>query len=388
MTVTSVPTPDDQPTDAAAGADGGAVAPAPDAHGPDGPTPRRRRWWLWGIVVAVVLAGVAGILFIPTPYYLLEPGSVRPAETRVDVKGARSYDSKGDVLFTTVYIDQATLATLLRGAIDDAIEVKSEDEVYGKQGRDASQQENQQRMDLSKLIATKVALNYLGFPAEFAGKGARVLGLSKDSPATGKLRPGDVIVSVDGSPVQLPKDIGAALADRKPGDVVAVSARRGGGAEARTVEEQITLGAAPDSATRPILGVSVDPDQPTVDSPVSVGIDSGTVTGPSAGLAWSLAVVDRLTPGSLTKGRNVAVTGEILPDGTVGPIGGIAQKVAAVKRAGVKMFLYPASTPEAEQKEMRRISDGAVELRPVKTLQEAVEVLAPGGVTAPDRPAA
>ena len=397
MTLPSVPTPDD-PTPVL---DPSAAPPeVPDAvDGPaDGSGRSRRRWWIWGGLSAVVLAVLAGVIFIPTPYYLLEPGSVRPAETQVDVTGAKSYDSKGDILFTTVYVDRATLATLLRGAIDDAIEIKSEEDVYGPKGRDASQQVNQQRMDLSKLIATKVALDYLDFPAEFTARGARVIGLAADSPSTGKVQVGDVITEVDGTAVKMPNDIGVALAGKVPGDVATVSLRRGDGDGATTEEVQVTLAAAsaaagtddqpaaagqpaPDHA-RPILGVSVDPDAPSIDSPVQVDIDSGDVTGPSAGLAWALAVVDRLTPGSLTEGRNVAVTGEILSDGSVGTIGGIAQKVAAVKRAGVKLFLYPADTPEAEQKEMRRISDGAVELRPVKTLQEAVEVLAPGGVTA------
>ena len=104
-------------------------------------------------------------------------------------------------------------------------------------------------------------------------------------------------------------------------------------------------------------------------------IDSGEVTGPSAGMAWALAVIDRLTPGSITDGREVAVTGEILADGSIGTIGGITQKVAAVKRAGVTLFLYPADTPEDEQREMRRIAGDEVELRPVAD--------APGGRRGP-----
>lgn len=366
----------------------------PAAGAPDGAPParsvRKRRWWLWGSLTAVVLAALAGVLFVPTSYYLLEPGSVRPAETNVVVSGAKAYASRGDILFTTVYVDQATLATLLRGAIDDAIEIKSEQDVYGPTGRDGSQRVNQQRMDMSKLVATRVALNYLGIPAEFTAQGARVIGLSAGSPSTGKLRLGDVITAVDGAPIRLPSDIGAALAGTAPGNTVSVSARRGAGADAPAVATEITLAAAtpaqgapaaaPGQPPRPILGVSVDPDRPSIDSSVKVNIDSGDVTGPSAGLAWALAVIDRLTPGSLTQGRNVAVTGEILADGSVGPIGGIAQKVAAVKRAGVKLFIYPADTPQADQRVMRAISDGAVELRPVKSLPEAVSVLAPGGV--------
>ncbi|UDY34868.1 YlbL family protein [Dermatobacter hominis] len=379
---------------------------------------RRRRRWVWGGVGLVVLAVIAGVLFIPTPYYLFQPGSVRPAETRIDVTGAESYETDGDVLFTTVYVDQATLATLLRGVLDDAVEVKTEEEVYGPDGRDASRQVNQQRMDLSKLIATKVGLEYLGYPAEFTARGARVLGVNEEGGSVGKLRVGDVITSIDGHEVQLPGDIQVGLQGKAPGDVVTVTARRGDGDDAATVEEQITLGAAPTEddagtsttqstttttapatgapadaaaptttmaprAERPVLGVSVEPADPSVESPVHVAIDSGDVTGPSAGLAWALAVVDRLTPESLTDGTDVAVTGEILSDGTVGPIGGIVQKVAAVKRAGVSTFLYPASTDEAEQRAMREVAGDDVRLVPVGTLKEAVEALHPGGVQKP-----
>ena len=386
--------------------------PEPVLDAPDEAARRRkrRRRWVWGGTALVVLAVVAGVLFIPTPYYLFQPGSVRPAETRIDVSGAESFETDGDVLFTTVYVSQATLATLLRGALDDAVEIRTEEEVYGPEGRDASRQANQQRMDLSKLIATKVALEYLGYPAEFTARGARVLGVAEDGGSVGKLRVGDVITSVAGHEVQLPADIQVALQGKAPGDVVDVTARRGDGESAATVNESITLGAAPvedDSgtsttvpatslpadaaaptttappATRPVLGISVEPADPSVESPVQVSIDSGDVTGPSAGLAWALAVVDRLTPESLTDGKDVAVTGEILSDGTVGPIGGIVQKVAAVKRAGVHTFLYPASTDDAEEAQMREVAGDELRLIPVNTLKEAVEALHPGGVQKP-----
>lgn len=454
MTPPSVPTADlpSEPSDSdavvgalPAVADGGAPSLGGGGQAPAAPAPRIPRRWLWAGVGLSVVAVLAGLLFIPTPYYLFQPGSVRPAETQIVVSGAPSFETKGDVLFTTVYVNQASVATLLRGALDDAVEIKSEDEVYGKEGRDKSRQENQQRMDLSKLIATKVALDYLGYPAEFTGTGARVLGVATDGGAVGKLKVGDVITSVAGHDVTLPSDIHAALTDKVPGDVVAVTARRGTGGSASMVDTTITLGAAPSvdgsestdttptpastvpastvpastgpastgpastvpadvaapnastpatttpSTTpatpakqlRPVLGISVEPADPSVKSSVQVAIDSGDVTGPSAGLAWTLAVVDRMTPDSLTDGKNVAVTGEILADGSVGPIGGIVQKVAAVKRAGVKTFLYPASTPADEQRQMREVAGNGLRLVPVATLAEAVDALHPGGVRKP-----
>jgi PDZ domain-containing protein len=391
MTNPSVPTTPDQTappqefvTELSSTGDRGGSDPAPGEA--TAARRRRRRWWILGGVGAVLLAVLAGVLFVPTPYYLLQPGSVRPAEEAISIEGARSFDDDGELLFTTVYVDRATLATLLRGQLDEAIEVRSEEEVYGPRGRDASRQVNQQKMDLSKLVATKLALEYLGFPAEFTARGARVLALAEDGPSDGLLQPGDVITEVASAPVGLPDDIGEALTGRAPGDVVDVTARRptdASGASTEDVTVQVTLGSSEEEPGRPILGVSVDPDDPTIDSPVQVDIESGEVTGPSAGLAWSLAVIDRLTPGSLTGDGRVAVTGEILTDGSVGPIGGVVQKVAAVKRAGVTRFLYPAATPEEEQEQMRRLAGDELELVPVDTLAEAVEVLAPEGVAVP-----
>lgn len=339
----------------------------------------RRIWWIVA-GLAVVTAILAGVLLIPLPYFLLQPGSLRPAEPKVEITGAPTFDHPGEVLFTTVYIDQATLGLLLRGALDDAIEVRTEEEVYGREGRDGSREANQQRMDLSKLVATKVALEYLGYPAMLTGSGARVLGLAEPSPSSGLISAGDVITSVDGAEVRLPDDIAVILGDRRPGEDVAVGLTDPTGAQ-RTVT--VRLGAAPDDPNRPVLGVNVDVADPRIDSPVQVEIDSGEVTGPSAGLAWALAVIDRLVKPSLTEGRDVAVTGEILADGTVGAIGGIAQKVAAVKRAGVEVFIYPASTPPAERSAIEEIAGDELQLVPVETLNDAIEFLHPGGVRAP-----
>ena len=151
------------------------------------------------------------------------------------------------------------------------------------------------------------------------------------------------------------------------------------GPEARD-EVEVVLGESPSEEGRPILGVEVEPANPVIDAEVTVEVDSGDVSGPSAGLAWTLAIIDKLTPGSLTDGRRIAVTGEILDDGTVGPIGGITQKVAAVKRAGIDVFIYPAATPDDEQREMRRIAGDDVTLWPVADIDEAIERLAPDGL--------
>ncbi|MEZ5239579.1 MAG: PDZ domain-containing protein [Microthrixaceae bacterium] len=328
-------TPESLPSADPAG-DGGDTletsTPAADAPSDDAipaPRRRRRRLWFWGIGAALLTAVVLGAAFVPTPYVLVQPGSVRAAEPKVQVEGAQSYDSDGAVLFTTVYVDDATVFGLVRGALDDAIEVRDSEEVYGDRGRDETRRINQQEMDFSKLVAELEALSYLGYDAEFAADGVRVVDVAEDAPSAEVLVAGDVITSVDGAPVSLPGELRDALAGKAPGDTVSLGVQRsqlGSGESATgspdelkslTVEAELT---APDAGTggdesQAVLGVVVEPFNPQIDSDVAVSIDSGQVTGPSAGLAWSLAIIDVLTPGSLTEGREVAVTGEILTDG-------------------------------------------------------------------------
>ncbi len=344
----------------------------------------KTRWVALGLLGIFGAALIAAIFLIRLPFYLVQPGSVRPAEQRIDISGAKSFENKGDILFTTVFVDQATPALMLRGWLDDAVEIRTRDEMYPDGDRKASQEQNQVRMDLSKLTATRVALQYLGIEATYDADGTRVLAVQSEAPSAGVLLPGDVIIAVDGAEIALPSDIAPELADHAPGDQVQVVVRRPApdGQQVRQ-ELDVTLGAAGDEAGRPILGIEAEPDAPSIDSAVNVTVDSGTVSGPSAGLAWTLAILDRLTPGSLTRGRTVAVTGEILDDGTVGPIGGILQKVSAVKRAGVKMFIYPAATPPEEQKEMRALAGKQLELRPVENLDQAVQALSPQGIQLP-----
>ena len=134
------------------------------------------------------------------------------------------------------------------------------------------------------------------------------------------------------------------------------------GAGASTV--QVTLSASPDDTTRTIVGI-VPFDTATVQLPFQVDIDTGQIGGPSAGLAFTLTLIDELSKGDLTGGKDVAVTGEIELDGSVGPIGGLAQKVSAVRQAGVHHFLVPTAQGEQQIARAREIGGDDVEIIPV-----------------------
>jgi len=107
--------------------------------------------------------------------------------------------------------------------------------------------------------------------------------------------------------------------------------------------------------------------------PIDVSIDSGQVGGPSAGLAFTLALLDTLTPGSLTGGKKVAATGTINPAGTVGQIGGLRQKTITVERAGADVFLVPIDEVDIAQK----AAEGTdLKVIGVRTVDDALQALA------------
>jgi PDZ domain-containing protein len=204
-------------------------------------------------------------------------------------------------------------------------------------GRSSEQvdQENTRQFAQSETDAEAAALRFLGYPTA-----VQVGSVLDGSPSAGRLAPGDRIVAVDGRPVSTPQEVVDALAPTRPGQTVTVSVQRGPlGAPGPRTDVAIVAAPRPDGDPRGFLGVT-----PTniVDSPVDVHISLGDIGGPSAGLIFASAIVDKLTPGDLTGGHVVAGTGTIDATGRVGAIGGIRFKMDAARHDGAQWFLVPA----------------------------------------------
>lgn len=251
----------------------------------------------------VVFAGIAtaAVFLIPTPYYLYEPGSIRPTTTKIDFTGHQAFDSEGAVYYPTVGIRSATAAGLVQGFFDDRIDVQSQDEAYPGGNVKQDRILNRRMMEESKLEATLVAFRAVGYPVLITGSGAFVDEVMPGFPASDVFRQGDVITAIDGQRITTVMDLRPRLADRPPGAEVAVTIRREG--EQEPIETKVALGKGEDEPNRGRLGVVVSTADEGLDLPFDVNIDSGTVTGPSAGMAWTLGLIDRLTPGDLTGGR-------------------------------------------------------------------------------------
>lgn len=313
----------------------------PDGE-PSTPNPalRSSRPWAIALVIVSLILLTAGVIarYVQLPYDSLAPGSARAVNAVIDVKGHATYPPQGKVLYVTVSVrERINPYEALAGWLDPSVDVLPETQIRGTVPPDQYQQENVEAMADSKTTAEVLALHEIGVTD--LGVGAEVVEAQAGTPAAAVLKANDVIVAIDGKPVANSGDAVTAIQAHAPGDHLKMQIRRDDGAPT-DVEAVLAQG----DAGKPLLGVRLSTK---IKLPFDINIDSGNVVGPSAGLAYGLELLDLLTPGELTGNSSVAATGELASDGTVGPIGGIAQKTVTVRRAGAKVFLVPKEN-EAE----------------------------------------
>ncbi|MCU0311030.1 MAG: PDZ domain-containing protein [Acidimicrobiales bacterium] len=321
-----------------------------------------------------LLTAAALIVFLwKLDYYTLSPGSARETAPFIQIEGAPTFpDQEGMVDYLTVSVKQATPADAFLAWIDPAIDIVDAELVLGSQTPSENRELNLQLMASSKDSATYQALQRLGYEIPISGTGAVIASVAADVPAAAVLERGDTVVSVDGRPVAVSQDLSGQVAALPPGAVIELGVQPFEGGDTRVVSVELVV--RPDDPTRSMIGVSTFTRDLTFDFPVQVTIDSGQVGGPSAGLAFTLGILDALTPESITGGARVATTGTMELDGTVGPVGGVHQKVVAASREGVDLMLVPS----AELEEARRYG-GDLRIEPVDDLDDALAVLATMG---------
>lgn len=315
------------------------------------------------------------VLFsVPVPYVELVPGPIKNTiGTRDDgvpiisIKGHRTYPTSGELYLTTVGVQggpgaQLSLGRALLGWWSRRDAVVPQDLLYPPgQSQQQVDQASQQEMADSQQHAITAALRHLGIPVTVVVTVAEVV---KGAPADGRLRKKDVIARVDGSPVRSSAGLRRLIGQQPIGSRVTLGIRRAG----RPVTVALRTAAAPDDANRPIIGVGTnDVARP----PFDVSINLQNVGGPSAGLMFAVGIIDKLTPGELNGGQHIAGTGTISDDGTVGPIGGIQQKVAAARAEHVTVFL----TPAGDCAEAVKVRPDGLTLARVSSLQEALDRL-------------
>lgn len=322
--------------------DGGAT----DDGGPEpfeaGGAPRDPR------VSSMMLAGMAalalgiGVATLPVPYVIETPGPTyntlgQSQGTQViKVTGRESYPAAGNLDLTTIDVEGGPHGTvsILRAFsawLNPTHAVQPVELLYPTgTTRQEAEEQSAVAMTTSQENAVASALNELDIPF---GQQLQAAGLSEDSASAGKIQPGDILKTING------KDITAL-------SVIQEELAAGSGAPVTVVVErdrqQVTGTITPrdNGEGRFVLGVML---KYLFTFPFDVEISLEKVGGPSAGLMFSLGIIDTLTPGDLTGGKQIAGTGTISPDGAVGRIGGIAQKMHGARAGGATLFLAPAA---------------------------------------------
>lgn len=323
--------------------------PTPPAQEPAS-VPRQRRgltrrtWTLVFSATVVVVLGLVGA-FVQVPYVALGPGPTFDTLSKVDgtqvvaVAGTRTYPTDGELRMVTVSLTNGTTLFAALGMWMSGKYALAPREDYFQPGESEQQveQQNVQEFKDSQSNAEVSALRYLHYPVSAVAQD-----VVSGSPADGRIKPGDKLVLVNGRKVNSAEAVQAALANTHPGQTVDVVVQTGTQAPR---DLRITLGKNP-TGKQGFVGIT---PASHANVPFKITISLSDIGGPSAGLMFALAVVDKLTPGNLNGGLPVAGTGEIDDQGNVLPIGGIPFKLVAARDAGATVFLTPADNcSEAE----------------------------------------
>jgi PDZ domain-containing protein len=318
------------------------------------------------LFVLFALAVVLGVLwFVPSNEYIFLPDPPRAVEPLVQVPGEKHVEEKGGIYMVDIFVRKASLLERIFPRLHEGASLVPAEQV-NPIGVSESQrlQQSRNEMSQSQKVAAAVALRYLGYKVDVKTNGVEVTAVYPDAPADGKLEVGDVIVSVDGKPVDTTQDLRQAMSRVDPGETVTFGVRRAGGVR----QIRLATEANPDEPKRAIVGVQIE-QSATIDLPIAIGIDTGSIGGPSAGLAFSLDIVDELGQ-DIDKDGRIVVTGALDLDGRVGEIGGIKQKTIAARNSHADLFLVP----DGNAKDARQYADG-LKVVAVSSFREALSAL-------------
>jgi Lon-like protease len=337
--------------------DAGAI---PHHLGPGAPTRRRRRW-PWALLVVVIVLTVVwwGLGLWSVNYYAITPGDATPVASFITVPAKLDHPLTGKILLTDVFVTPLTAQSYIeqRYFSSDSQVVPSGTLLDPSTPVDQFTDQGYLDMTQAQSYATAAALTHLGYKVSPRNAGALIYGTTVGSPAGAALKVGQVITAVNGTPTLTECAVVNALHGLLPGTSVTLAVEDSTISPSGTfkagpvVLKKVTLAKPPAGLSD--TGCSAKPMAPTAflgiqpetqiawTFPVKVEVHTADIGGPSAGLAMTLGIIDKLSGGHLTGKRIVAATGTILPSGAVGDVGGVAQKTIAVEQAGATVFFVP-----------------------------------------------
>jgi PDZ domain-containing protein len=333
---------------------------------------------IWGFALIVVLFLAFNI---PVPYYVERPGSAIPLAPMVEVEGGYHHE-KGSLSMTTVRMGPATIGRYLYAMVDPNSELVGTEYVHSSSETNEQFTERQlEIMKASQDTAKIVAFQKAGYHFQIQNNGALVMQLIPGFAAEQALKIGDVIIGVDNKTIHTSTELIDSLKGRKEGEKVKVKYQRNGSQETTELTLKVLPGETSDGKKKAGIGIASPITHRQFTLPKNVNIKSEDIGGPSAGLMFTLEMINQLTKDDITKGYSIAGTGTINEDGTVGPIGGIQHKIVAAQEQGAEIFLAPSVPIESEKSNYEEAVAKAksaglkIKIVPVKTVDDALNYL-------------
>ena len=307
---------------------------------------------------------------ITTDYYFMSPGP--PYQWEIDYGNNENYEFEGNLYQLTVRRDEANVFVYLWSLVNPSYDLYPKELILpdGVTPQELSEI-SIQNMRTSENVAIAVALKNIGYEIETKGEGVAVVGLLDDSPVKEKLKKGDLLNSINNVQIFSATEFISTLRTYSIGETVSIGLIR----EVDGVSEQLfietTLIEHVEYKGEPMVGFLATTVNERFDFPFAIDIKTGNVGGPSAGLMMALNVYNNLIPEDITNSMVVAGTGTIEIDGSVGPVGGIKQKIIAAKRAGAELILVPVANFE----EAKPFETDNTAIVAVKSFDDALSVI-------------
>ncbi len=341
---------------------------------PAGPEPRPEpssAWWIFsGIIMFVGTVVLLVSFFVEVPFFANLPGPALRTDEFVTIPDVAAEEASGDFYLLTVLREPVTLAGYVQATLDDRVDLIPREAIIppGSTSED-KKRADQQMMEDSQQVAIAVALERAGYDVSFASDGVEVGEVAEGSAADGVFEEGDVIIAFEGEPVFFSGDLVSRIQERSVGEVVGFTVVRN---EAE-MDLKVTLGERGADDPTPIVGITIFTIGARFDFPIEVEIESQNVGGPSAGMMFAITIIDELSDVDLTGGHRIAGTGTIESDGTVGPVGGIKQKVFGAMNVGAELMLVPDANYETAAAAAG--DNPNIELVAVSDIDEALEAI-------------
>lgn len=335
-----------------------------------------------GIGVVLIILALFWLFFMPLPYYIESPGSAVHLNELVQVNNQPD-DEEGSYMLTTVAVRRATPLIYLTKYLPFH-DGYTEEELFGTTSNSEEYNTLQQfYMTGSINSAIQAAFETAGKSYEFTYNGVYVMSVLENSHFESLLRPGDTIVALDGNSFESSQEFIEYVQEQEVDQMVEVTYERNG--EEATVSAPLT---EMEETKYPGLGISLV-DNTSIETEIPVQIDAGGIGGPSAGFMFALQIYTQLENQDLRQGHQIAGTGTIQADGTIGRIGGIEKKVVAADDEGATIFFAPddeidpvilENYPELksnyeEAKAAAEEINTDMEIVPVKNIQDAIDYL-------------